>query len=414
MSVYRMVLLATLVPCLFIWIRGKCGFRAADAGLLLFCAWATASIVAAHGIQAAVQPSGILFVETFGSYLLARCYIRTPQDFRAMVTLMGTLVALLVPFAFYEWVTGSKPLLNAFGHIFPTVDVTQLEPRWGFWRVQGPFAHAIAYGVFCGSTFALTHLVLRDGRSPAFRRLLSAWVFVAAFVSMSSAPIAGLVLQGVLMTWNSVLRGYQSRWWILLVLIFAAYVVVEIGSNQSAAQFYVSHFTFDQQTGWIRMWTWEYASNSVLNFPLLGIGFAEWVRPRWLPDSIDNFWLATAVRHGLPALVLILASCLWTMLAVANKKILREEWQSYRLAYILSFSTFMIVGTTVHFWSAPYVWFLFMLGSGSWLLDDGTGDKLTATHSDRATRPLGHRSFARGASGRRQTCARRESLLTRA
>jgi hypothetical protein len=392
MSAYRIVLVVTLVPCLVNWMRGKCGFRVADFGILSFCIWATASIFAAHGMEAGVQSSGILFVETLGAYLLARCYIRGAEDFRAMVALMAMLVTSLLPFSLYEWITGSKPLLNAFGYVFPTVEITELQPRWGFWRVQGPFPHAIVYGVFCGSIFALTHLVLREEGSPASRRLLTASVLLAAFLSMSSAPIAGLVLQWLLISWNSALRRYPNRWRVFWALIFAAYLAVEIGSNQTPVQFYISHFTFDQQTGWMRMLIWEFASASALNHPLLGIGFADWARPKWFaPDSIDNFWLAIAVRHGLPAVALILASCLWTMFAMVFKRRAESNFNNYRLAYIIPLATYMIVGTTVHFWAAPYVWFLFLLGSGAWLLDEDGVDEVEGVRANSVADEL-HRS----------------------
>lgn len=379
-SVYRLVLMATLLPSLVMWASGKAGrIRAPDICLFLYCGWAAFTLAKAHGAASVIEPAGIFFVETMGAYLLARCYIRDSEDFEHVIALVAKLVVLLLPFAVYEWLTGSKPILSIFSAVFPTVEVTMMTPRAGFWRVQGPFAHSILFGVFCGSVFALTHLVAGRGRHPVSRGLLTALVAVTAFLSMSSAPIAGLVIQGALMSWNRLLRFYANRWKLLFALMLAVYLVIEFGSNQTPINFYISHFTFDHHTGWFRIWIWQYGSASVLNHPLFGIGLGDWVRPKWMaPDSVDNFWLLTAMRHGLPALVLMMGAYLWIMLAVGFKAKLDERLENHRLAYLLCMAAFLFVGSTVYLLGAVYAWFFFLLGSGVWLLDVKTADGAVA------------------------------------
>jgi hypothetical protein len=386
LSVYRIVLMATLLPCLVTWVSGRAGrLRVPDVCMLLYCAWAGVSLVKAHGAGPAVEPAGMLFVETMGPYLLARCYIRDAEDFENVITLAAKLVVLLLPFAVYEWLTGNKPILTGFGAVFPTVETTSMQ-RLGLWRVQGPFAHSIVFGLFCGSIFALRFLVASTGRNVFSRGLVAVTVAGTALLSMSSAPIGGLAVQGVLMSWNWLLKRYRSRWKILWALGFAGYLVVELGSNQTPIKFYISHFTFDGATGWFRLLIWQYGSASVANHPLFGIGLGEWVRPKWMPFSVDNFWLLTAMRHGIPALVFMLGSCLWILFAVAFKQKPDERLQSYRVAYLICLATYVFVGTTVHFWAAGYVWFLFLLGSGVWLLDVETVDASRARHMDRPRR----------------------------
>lgn len=375
MPVYRIVLVLTLLPCLVVWARGKAGpIRMPDIGLLLYCGWVGVSLVKLHGANASIEPVGSTFVDTVGAYLLARCYIRDAEDFETVILLVAKLVILLLPFALYEWLTGNNPILAAFGTVFPTVELTEM-PRAGVWRVQGPFAHSILFGLFCGSIFTLTHLVVGTNRNVAFRRLLTPLVVGTALLSMSSAPIAALAVQGALMSWNWLFKQYAFRWKILWALAFVAYLVVEFGSNQTPVAFYISHFTFDPGTGWYRIWTWNYGTASVLNYPIFGIGFGDYVRPRWMASgSIDNFWLVIAVRHGIPALALMLGSCLWMMFAVGFSKKLNDDLENYRVAYLLSMTAFLFVGSTVYLWSSAYVWFLFLLGSGAWLLDVKTSD----------------------------------------
>ena len=370
MSPYRFVLLALLVPCLVMWVRGRAGpIRAVDVLVLLYCIWAAISLAVDQGLGASVQSSGIFFIETMGAYLLARCYVRTAAEFESMVALVTKVIILLLPFAAYEWVTGQKPLLMAFGAVFPTVDVTLMQPRLGFWRVQGPFAHSIMFGLFCGSMFVLAFYVPAAGYKTVRRRVMTGLVMATAVMSMSSAPIAGVVVQIALIGWNWILRQYKFRWKILWGLIFAAYLMIELGSNQSPVQFYISYFTFDKGTGWFRLYIWEFGSASVANNPLFGIGFGDWVRPTWMaPDSVDNFWLLTAMRYGIPGLAFILGAYLLLLFSIAAKKFEGEKLQNYKMAYLICMTTYFIVGTTAHLWAAPYVWFVFLLGSGVWFL----------------------------------------------
>lgn len=388
LSVYRIVLLAMLLPCLFMWVTGKAGkIRLADIFIVLFSLWISLSLAVVDGFEPMIQSIGINNIETLGAYLLARCYIRTANDFRNMVQFTCKLVILLLPFALYEWVTGAKPILTTFGYVFPTVEISIMDPRAGFWRVQGPFEHSILFGFFCGSLFALSYLVLGYGKGAMARWSKSAMVFLAALVSMSSAPIAGMVLQFALLLWNAFLRNFEFRWKILWGLVFVAYLVVSIGSNQTPAEFYISHFTFDMQTGWWRLHIWNYGSASVAAHPFFGIAFHDWVRPWWMySGSVDNFWLVIAMRHGIPAFLLVLGACLAVIGGVALKKGDDKQVETFRIGYLLCIVNVMIVGCTVHFWGAAYVWFLFLLGSGVWIFDttsDGDGSPKTPSFGPR-------------------------------
>jgi hypothetical protein len=333
----------------------------------------------AHGVGSALQSAGIIFVETMGAYLLARCYIRDADDFRNMISLVVKILLIIAPFAFYEWLTASKPILSLFGTVLPTVPLNPDQPRLGLWRVQGPFSHSIEFGLFCSSILAMTFLVLGRDRPSFSRWLLTVAVFWTALMSMSSAPIAALLFQTFLVSWDRALQKYSQRWVFLWGFVFASYLVIEFGSNQTPIQFYISRFTFDAQSGWWRLAIWEYGTASVSNYPWLGIGFADWARPAWMTsDSIDNFWLANAIRYGLPAFIFLAISSISLTFAVGRKRGLDERHTTYRLAYLACMATFFFVGSTVHFWGATYVWFLFLLGSGAWFLDVKPADSAPA------------------------------------
>ena len=115
MSVYRIVLLLMVLPCLGMWMAGKAGrIRIADIAVLLYSFWATLSLTVIHGLELSIQSSGIIFIETVGPYLLARCYIRDADDFYNVIQLLFRIVVLLLPFAVFEFVSGQNILRELF------------------------------------------------------------------------------------------------------------------------------------------------------------------------------------------------------------------------------------------------------------------------------------------------------------
>jgi hypothetical protein len=372
LSVYRLVLLTTLLPCLFTWIRGKAGpIRLADIAVISFSLWSSLSLAIVGGALPMIEAIGMLNVETLGAYFLARCYIRSADNFHDMLQFVSRLILILLPFALYEAITGDKPLLTTLAVVFPTVNITTMDPRLGLWRVQGPFDHSILFGTFCGSLVALAYTVLGYGKRGRGGALwLPAVISLTAFLSLSSAPLAGMLLQWVLIGWQSVLRAFRYRWALLFGILFIGYLFIEIGSsNHNAIQVFILRFTFDPQTGWIRLAIWEYGTASVANHPVFGIGLGDWVRPWWLPVSVDNFWLLIAMRHGIPAILLLFVSYMSLMIGAAYKRGLDQREVAYRNGYVICMAVFLLVGSTVHFWVATYVWFLFLMGSGAWILD---------------------------------------------
>jgi len=367
----RLVLLVMLPVCIIAWLGGKAGrFRLPDFGILLFAMWCSVALLLNQRSSGAIQTAGILIIETVGAYMLARRYVRDAESFRMCMMFAAKVVACILPFALVEWTTGKNVAMMLADNLFHTLPYGDTPKRAGFWRVQGPFVHPIVFGLFAGSTIAFTANTFL--RSP---RLGNAMLFLACcwttVTSMSSAPLAALLIQIALVGWNYVMRSNAYRWKIVWGMVLVLYLIVEFGSNQTPIQFYISKFTFEQQTGWYRIWIWEHGSASVVNNPWFGIGLNDWVRPKWMvSDTVDNFWLLTAMRYGLPALLLLAMSALSIWLTIAKRMTSSFEVESYRTSYLICMLSFVLVGATVHFWGAIYVWFFFLVGAGVSLIDD--------------------------------------------
>jgi O-antigen ligase len=337
--------------------------------IIFYCLWISTSLLVVHGVQTSLQSGGILFVETAGAYLMGRCFIRSPQQFHAMARLLFWIVAILFPFAVLEALTSSNVAMAFFSEFSPTHTVVIGDPRWGLRRVQSVFEHPILFGVSCGAILALVHLVLGEGLTVAQRWTASAMVFLAACLSLSSGPLTALLAQAFLIYWNWLLRDQDMRWRLLWVLVVAVYVLISIVSNQTVPEFLMTHFTFDQASAHYRVLIWNFGSESALNHPFFGVGFNRWDRPDWMPGSIDMFWLYHAVLFGIPAAALMMAGFLFMVFRIAFLKGLDELHLRYRTAYLIVMTGYFLVGWTVHFWNATFALFMFLLGSGSWLLD---------------------------------------------
>lgn len=369
-SPFRLILIFSVVPCLFIWASGKAGgFRFADFMILFHGFWCIVALSAVHGLTTGVQSGGIIFVETVGAYLLGRCFIRNADQFRAAVQVLFWAVAIILPLALVEVVTNKNVALSFFSSFFPTHVLAYNEPRWGFRRVQTVFEHPILFGVSCGAILALVHLVLGD-RGTAFRRWMrSGAVVLTAFLSLSGGPMTALAAQIGLLSWNWLFRNNEKRWLIIWALVAAMYIFISIASNQTVPEFYLTHFSFDKGSAYYRILIWHFGSGSALNHPLFGVGFGRWDRPLWMPGSIDMFWLYSAVLFGLPAGFSMMLAFLSTVWTIGLKKGLDATRLQYRTAFLIVMTGYFLVGWTVHFWNATYVLFLFLLGSGSWLVE---------------------------------------------
>jgi hypothetical protein len=354
-----------ILPSLGRLISGKAGrIRAVDIAILLFSFWCVLSLAVNNGIGPSAQTSGIILLETVGPYLLARCYVRDADAFHNMVQLLFGIVCFLLPFAIIEFVSG----LNILHEICPLPFGVMAE-RYGLTRVQSVFDHPILFGVFTGSIFAMAYLVLGYRESILKRVLRIGIIGATTFLSLSAGPIIAVIAQGILLLWNSLLGAIKYRWTILISLLLFIFVSVQGLANRSLPAIVSGYLTFDPQSYWFRTVIWFYGSEAALNHPIFGVGLNNWERPAWMPSSIDDLWLLLAVKYGLAAPSFLLLALLSIFLAVGLKNGLNDRIDAHRTAFLITLTAFFLVAWTVTFWDAAYVLFLFLMGSGVWILD---------------------------------------------
>jgi O-Antigen ligase len=373
LSLYRIVLLALLLPCIFGWIAGKAGKKIlADIFMALFAAWSVVSMVVTMGFDDALQPAGIWVIETLGAYFLARLFIRDERSFRVMVKTLFFIVAVLLPLAISESVLNRPVALQFFGSIGKTIAITNMEQRAGLRRAQVVFEHPILFGVFSSSIFSLSFYLLGSAKSK-FGALLRGMVAVTATLcSLSTGAFLSLAVQSVLMAWDIVMRKVNRKWTILAVIFVFFYILIDAYSNRTPIEVFISYLTFNFSNSFNRILIWQYGTGQIYLTPWFGTGFADnWSRPEWMHSSMDNFWLLIAVRYGLPAFVFLAAAYLSIFRHIGKVKLKDQVLIDARKGLLFAIIGISVAICTVHLWNASYCLFMFLLGSGAWLAELG-------------------------------------------
>jgi len=370
LSVYRTILLIMAIPLVIQWLSGRGGgFKLVDFLIIAHGVWIMLALFVHHGMGE-FQISGVLAMETVIPFLLARIYVRTPEDFAYFIKAVCWAITFMLPLAIVEALTGRILISEILGLFSPVYPDLQNEERLGMQRAQGPFEHPILFGVFCATMFSAALLVWGHNLNGFSRTLRTAAIGLATFFSLSMGAYISLMIQGGLMIWNQVLKRMPNRWIILILGFLAIYITIDILSNRSPINVITSTLTFRGAAAYNRLLIWEYGTAVVERSPIFGIGFNDWARLPWMPASVDNFWLVVSMKFGLPALAFVMIPFFITLFKTSKRDFSGDKQLSnYRLAYIFGLVGFSLSISTVHVWNATYVFMIFYLGSGVWMWD---------------------------------------------
>lgn len=361
---YTALLIVFIVPLVLHFLHDRSNrIIALDGFMALYVVWIGLAILINHG------PSRAVFIVNqtitlYGGYLVGRVLIRGEADYKRLFTYFLFGLLFLLPFVLLELLT-RKLLINDIFSMVATVHTRAGQGmRLGLNRVQGVFEHSITYGLFCSIAISNLFYVYRD----QLAKRLSATGLAAfmTFISLSSAPNIAMGMQFAMIAWDRTAQIFRTRWVVLVGSGLLGLGVIQMATENGIVGLIIENFAFDPTTGWGRTEIFEYGSAEVLRNPLFGIGLGEWIRPWWRKSSVDNFWLLTAMRYGLPAL-----GFLWVGLAIHALRImfrggLSETAAAYRTGYLLAWVGVVFVLGTVHIWGAVSVFIMTYIGAGAW------------------------------------------------
>lgn len=368
---YRLVLLIAFVPCLIGLLGRKAGpLIPADLLMLFYVGWACVALAYHHGPELAFETGGVYILEGYGSYLVARVFIRDAGAFRGFAFMLVATVILLGVATVPEAITGNHYLRELSNALIGRKFTDDIGQRLGLTRAYGSFDHPILYGVFCASALGLSwHALAATDRLSMGRLTRSFFVGVSTVASVSSGALVSLMAQGIVIGWDRLLAAFRRRWLLFGVLFSAGWVMVDALSNRSAMAVFLSYLTFSPATAYNRSLIWRYGSAEVARHPLLGIGFNDWERPDWMhSDSMDSFWLVVAVTFGLPAALGLAISVLHTVFAGAKGAARDPARRSLYKGWLISMIGMCMAAATVHFWNSLFVYFCFLIGAGAFFL----------------------------------------------
>lgn len=393
LSAYRVVLLIMFLPMIIALLSGKRGkLTVFDLCAIGHSVWAVFSLINWGGVAQGIESGGIYMVEATGAYLVGRLYIRNVDDFKAMARFyVGVVVGMLL-FTLPESLTSIHFLKDWPAQIFGGARAHYIDQRMGLERAFGSFDHPILYGVFSASAFSMAYFISANAKLTNYKGMARVMgVVVATFISASGGPYLVLMMQMFVAGWERVLTGVAGRWKALFTLFGVIYLCIDLFSNRTPFHVFVTYFTFSTHSAYNRINLWHYGTAEVARHPVFGVGLGDWIRPVWMSDSMDNFWLLITMRYGIPALIFLLATVFGLVIAAGLRKNIPAEWKAARHAWAFTLFGIAVAAATVHLWNALFVLFMFLVGSGAWLVDAPVETKSNAARPK--PRPLRRRTL---------------------
>ncbi|MEP3052422.1 MAG: O-antigen ligase family protein [Erythrobacter sp.] len=351
---YRIFLILSVLFIGADLLKGRLKFCAVDLLIALFAAWIAASSIWNMGAERALEASGAVILDILITYFFMRTAIRNVHDFRVFLIFIAPGVAILGLLLAIESISQTNiaiPIASAItGQPYPTEQTFRL----GLMRARGPFPHPILAGVFLGSFLPLFALSgLRQ-----WPYILGIGGALCCVFTLSSGALLVLAASTVLVITNWLLeRTNLLNWRIVLCGLAVIIVFLEVASDSGTVGLIARFAAFNQQTAFFRILIWEEGIKTVQAFPFFGIGYNDWIRPAWMPPSVDNYWLLLAMRFGAltPILVLLASAIVITSLAkkssvsqILDQRILRAVAVALAVVCLGAFS--------VAVWLSMQVW----------------------------------------------------------
>ncbi|WP_340109600.1 O-antigen ligase family protein [Pikeienuella sp. HZG-20] len=341
-----------VTPYLFIQLlSGAYGrLRLSDILTFLFFIWFTISMIV-NNFNQALTFVGLHATLLFGGYLVGRASIRSLADFQAFVRFYVLTIVLMLPFAVYESITSQfviAEFIRSLG-LQSFADVNY-ERRLGLDRAQVVFTHPIHFGLYCSLGFALYFVTFRRSISLLRRALVSGLVAFTAFFSVSSGAVLALVIQMALIGYDHMFRNMKNKWLRLIGCGVALYVILDLLSDRPAYLAIITRVSLNVGTAYYRQNLLEYGLAQIARTPIFGVGYNRWELPHWMSDSIDNFWLMTALVYGVPAFVFFAGLFLNIMFRAARHARPGGQLHDARVAYNIMLVSISFTLATVAIW----------------------------------------------------------------
>lgn len=369
LEMYRIILMISVFGSFRYLSKSGTNLHLGDKCVNFAILWAVGSILINYGISRGIEKSGILFIELFGAYYLAR---RTFSSIENVISVYKTyiiLVLLILPFSFIEFVTGDKWLhdiatsLTGNRHL-PESLYTEKYMRLGMTRAASAFSHPILNGIVCVTALPLAfYLYLSEKK---IWHIIVVFAMITAVVtSISSAAFLALAIYMLVIAFFKLKKKIGAGMKRVIWLLVAMAAVVQMVSNRGVVKLVIQNLTFNPHTGTHRLLIIEHLQDDILRSPLFGSGIgAPWSAPFWMGQSIDNFWWATAFFFGIPFPIFVSYSVIYCVRKI-RVSTHPGEADYFSFCIISMCLAFLFLGLTVHLFGKAQPLFFFVLGTSA-------------------------------------------------
>lgn len=313
-----------------------------------------------------LKGAGIEAIEFIGAYYVFRQFLGPVDSSVRVVKFACTMMILVVGIALLDPLKGElvtyELVKGLTGYVKPTFEEalalhSQTLYRNELVRAMGPLEHSIAFGSACvwfGTLAFVTFPSRPFGWSVAGVALVGVWF------SQARGPLLAYIIAFALALFYVATKQFAARWKIIGLLAALSITVIFSFSGSPIATL-MKLSGVDAETGWYRQAIWNAATPLVAEAPLFGQGSSwswDWQsNPILSSGSVDAFWLATALKYGIPGSVLILltmVSAFW-LGPIDRSRYLSGEERRLSLALGIVITTAVALGFTVHFWGACWI-----------------------------------------------------------
>jgi len=286
--------------------------------------WSNSSIFDG-GLQFYAKLSAVVFPYMIGRLLIEPIdpseAVGSSSRRRFVQCLIG-LLAFVSATNIYDFVTGRSSSQAIWKRFFPDQPIEwPQQMRWGFGRIEGPFAQAILAGMMflCGVAYCLWLLRADsrwgarrfvDGLPVTMRNTVLAALLAGLLMAQSRGPWIGAIVAGGVI-WLAQARSLRRAVAQLLVVLVIAGIVAFIYGSQYTAGSRLHAQDAEQEDAIYRR---ELIKNYLPVFekrPVFGWGISTYPTVDG-QKSIDNQFLFLAVTQGLVGLGLFSMICLGT------------------------------------------------------------------------------------------------------
>ncbi len=378
---YRLLLLL-LIPFIILEVRRN-PFKPtlADAFLSFFALWVAISLGFHLGPANGIEPIGRELVDIGVAYLVFRTFVR---DFDQLSWILRKLLPGVVVVAVilaYESITRDLliasiiPVSGGEGEMQETI-------RLGLRRAVGPFRHPIHGGLIMASLLPL----YATAKAPGWVKVTGTIASACAFFTVSTSAVLMLIMViGLLFYWClNVQLTQRPNWPMIVVPTLVTSFVIQLLATGGIMSFFIRHVAINSSSARYRKMIWEHGTNAVERNPVLGVGFASYDRPGWMSSgSLDNHWLAIALRHGIPATVFLLGTVIMACAyLVRSQRFSLEQRPVQQAALLICLVSFALSLFTVFAWNHLVVFFMALLG-----IAVGIGGETTAIRRSGPVKP---------------------------